>query len=177
MKIRFATVADVDSISNVNYQSWQETYRGIVDDKFLDRLSAEQYKTRKWLPFLSNTVPHRFMFVVENDEGIVVGYCCAGRAQKSLGDIDAELYALYLLRQYHGKGIGRALFTKSINELKERGFKACCLYVLRDNPTVNFYRSFKPDVEGSIIVELGDKEYTELAFGWSDLKMFDSRDV
>jgi len=39
--IRKATLDDSHQIGYVHYKSWLETYRGIVDDVYLDNLSVE----------------------------------------------------------------------------------------------------------------------------------------
>ena len=41
MKIRKAVIADVKGIAKVHVDSWKTTYRDIISDEFLNKLSYE----------------------------------------------------------------------------------------------------------------------------------------
>lgn len=81
------------------------------------------------------------MLVVDRDEE-VAGFAFLGPAR--VGDIDAEdvgeLYAIYVVPEAWGSGIGRALMARVLVQLREEGFREAILWVLEDNPrTRRFY--------------------------------------
>jgi ribosomal protein S18 acetylase RimI-like enzyme len=163
-------MADVAAIAHINYTSWQETYLGIIDDAYLASISVEQCE-KKWTSFFERPNTNKLLLVVEY-EGSVVGYCCAGKASELFYGCEAEVYALYLLKRYQGRGFGKQLFLAAIKQLDERSYRSVCLYVLHDNITIDFYRSFKPDVEEIRNIKIGDREYEEAGLGWSSLHEF-----
>lgn len=168
MHIRFATINDTKALAFINYTSWQETYRGIIDDSFLDTLNIENLNG-KWQSFF-NGDPNKILLVVENENNEVIGYCCAGMARMNKNNFQSEIYALYLLKTYHHRGWGKQLFINAINELQRLGFNSCHLYVLKDNPSVNFYRLFEPGYEQLEKKKIGEKEYDEIIMGWKDFR-------
>jgi ribosomal protein S18 acetylase RimI-like enzyme len=51
-----------------------------------------------------------------------------------------ELFAIYVLPQTQGRGVGRALMVEVVNRLAADGFEEAVLWVLDDNPrTSGFY--------------------------------------
>ena len=51
-----------------------------------------------------------------------------------------ELGALYLLDSVKGKGFGKVLFNKAINELKNMGYNKMIIGCLSENPSNDFYK-------------------------------------
>ena len=51
-----------------------------------------------------------------------------------------EIGALYLLDTVKGKGFGRILFNKAINELKEMNYDKMIIGCLSENPSNEFYK-------------------------------------
>jgi len=51
-----------------------------------------------------------------------------------------ELGALYLLDSVKGKGLGKILFNKAINELKNMNYNKMILGCLSENPSNDFYK-------------------------------------
>lgn len=51
-----------------------------------------------------------------------------------------ELGALYLLDSVKGKGFGKVLFDKAINELKNMGYNKMIIGCLSENPSNDFYK-------------------------------------
>ena len=93
----------------VHYTAWQEAYRGIVDQRYLDAMTPEKclLAAQKW----------RDNILVALDGGRVVGFAGYGACRD--GDlIDAgEVFALYTLSEYFGKGVGKALMDAALTAL------------------------------------------------------------
>ncbi len=54
-----------------------------------------------------------------------------------------------------------------VNELRKLGFQSFSVFVLTKNPTLDFYRKFKPDFEINEVVEIGDEDYDEIGLAWN----------
>ena len=60
------------------------------------------------------------LFVVLDDVEII-GYVSCGKIMRAFDDHTHDIGLLYLLKEYHGKGIGVDLFQFAKNELKSQG--------------------------------------------------------
>lgn len=164
-----ATIDDAEGIAFVNYTSWNETYRGLIDEVYLNSLTLGFYE-KKWQRIINTRSAEGFTRVLKTAEGTLIGYCSGGRAREAFHKAEGEIYALYLLKQHQGKGLGAQLFLDGINQLQQFGHSSCSLFVLKDNPTVNFYRKFQPDIIEPAKVKIDQQEYDDLGMVWSDIK-------
>lgn len=126
------TPAYYEGKARVHYQSWQETYAGLMPPAFLAWNSYERC--------LKMVRTHPQNTVVAVCEGKVVGFACyllsAPQEWKLTGE--AVLAALYVLQEYQGLGLGRALAAEC---LRRTGCRATSLPVLKGNGrAVGFYR-------------------------------------
>lgn len=129
--IRPAVLADAPSIAHVHVQSWHETYRGLIPDAVIDGKSTEKRKAQ-WARGLVDG--SRTTLVAERGDE-VVGLISAIPDD----ECDALLQTLYVLRKAHRVGIGRQLLQRLAAALVARGMQSMRLYVLKENPAVQFY--------------------------------------
>jgi len=117
--ISLAASHEADAIAKVHVQGWQETYRGIFPDEFLDSCDQKE-RAKKWRTSLGNSDQGQKTFLAKLDEKIV-GFIDFGPVlhKNSAENCFGEIYALYLLRAFQGKGIGKALFEKAIDTLSQ----------------------------------------------------------
>lgn len=165
---RFASAEDAAQIAYVNYHSWLETYAGVIDQAYLSTLSISAF-TKKWEQILNPENAQSFTIVAIAGEKII-GYASGMPVFEPFQHFDGYLGALYLLKTHHHLGIGRDLFLQTVSELNKRKFKSICLHVLAQNQAIQFYRKFNPNVEEKSTVKIGEKEYNEIALGWTDIK-------
>ena len=168
--IRPAIIGDAAVMAQINIDSWKSTYAGLIAQHILDTMNYEQY-VAKWQNILDPQNDARRCVFVAEVGNIVVGYVTAGAAIKEDSEYPAELSALYLLREYHGIGIGKALFLSALKELHHRGYESFALYVLKDNMIGrSFYDRFYPDeiLDKEITIEGG--RYCDLLYGWRSIK-------
>lgn len=173
IKIRKATLTDAKGLARVHVDSWRTTYLNIVPDEYLNSLSYENFEQR-WI----NNLPNGGVYVAETESGEIVGFSSGGkeRSGKYTG-FDGEIYAIYILKEYQGQGIGRELVKPITVELKEMGFNSMLVLVLRDNPSRNFYEALGAKYIDEVEVEIGRKQLPELVLGWDDLESFLRRRV
>jgi len=122
IQIRAATLNDVPGIARVHVDVWNSTYTGIVPQEFLDSRTYEN-KTPQWQRIVGEAKPrsHVYVAVTETDE--VVGFTSGGVNRDETYKFDSELYAIYLLKNHHSKGIGRRLFESQFKNSRPFGQK------------------------------------------------------
>ena len=122
------TEEEIRGKAYVHWKSWQESYRGIVDDGYLDRMTVSRCEE------MASRYPENTL--VAKDGERVVGFACAGAVN---GEIDAgEVYALYVLEEYQHQGIGYALMREALSLLK--GCRVVYLWALKENAkALRFY--------------------------------------
>lgn len=151
MTVRIATVGDAEQIAAVHVQSWQGAYRGLLPDDFLANLSVERRITQ----WQSNLTDHADATLVYEDEGKVVGFVSYGRYRdEDLGDNVGEIYAIYLLPDSWGQGVGAALMREGLARLQKQAYQQVSLWVLAgNNRAIRFYEQFGFKADGTTKVE------------------------
>lgn len=169
--VRKAEIGDEAEIANVHLNSWREIYEGLLPQKFLDELPLTFSRRLRW--WKKSIVEAREVIqVVETREG-VVGFSCFGPGRQPDRSNMAELYAIYLLEKYKGKGIGFELLSSGFKRMKEDGFEEAYCWVLDGNPTVQFYEKTGAHAIGETMeVEIGGQKVTELMYVWTNLEKF-----
>ena len=171
MKVREARQADVEAIAEVHVASWRTTYRGIVPDAYLDGLSVDR-RAEMWRGEVVSRPQTGGVFVAVTDAGQVIGFSSCGPSREEDRDYDGELFAIYLLQPYQGRGLGGRLMQVAVRRLVDRGFRSMMLWALAANPASGFYAALGGKELRTKIVEIGGAPLKEIAFGWSDLGRF-----
>lgn len=170
MNIRHATRQDAIGIAHVHVKSWQTTYTGIMPDEIIQSRNIDN-RTAIWTRILNSDNPNNILFVAE-DAGQIVGFAQAGKPQESVEGFDSELYAIYLIEDAQGQGMGRQLMQACAKELHAKGYQSLLLWVLKDNRNS---RSYYEHLGGKIVAS-GEYSPTEtftikkLAYGWADIQ-------
>jgi ribosomal protein S18 acetylase RimI-like enzyme len=166
MKIRKAVLTDAKGIAKVHVESWKTTYSNIVPADYLNNLTYES-REQIWI----NNIPNGGVYVAENNEGEIVGFSSGGieRSGKYKG-FDGELYAIYILKEYQGQGIGTALVKPIINEIIRMGLNSVLVLVLEDNNSRLFYEALGGKKVDTVEVQIAGKKLSELVYGWDDIR-------
>jgi L-amino acid N-acyltransferase YncA len=169
MIIRRARVEDAAAIAEVHVETWRTTYAGMLPDRFLLNLSAEKHEARWWRHVLAGTNSRHYVYVADDEEAGVVGFCSGGCMRGEAAEFDAEVYALYLLDSFQGMGLGKSLFLELVVHLQKTGGKTLMVWVLDQNPARFFYEF----LGGKVIVvrhgQVGGKKIRELGYGWENV--------
>lgn len=163
--IRKATVSDAAAIAYIKYQSWRDTYRGIIADSYLDAMDEAEIAAT-WQKILSPENTRSATHVICNEQGLVLGFISHGRSRERKYNADGEILALYLLNAYRGEGLGALLFHHAIKELNDGGIHSYFVLVLAQNRALNFYRRLGPQEEYPEKVTIDNIEYDEIALVW-----------
>jgi len=167
VKIRTANLTDAAGIARVHVDSWRTTYKGIIPDDFLAKLSYEQ-REHLWDDILADPSRSRFVYVAEDEPGQIVGFISGGRERN--GDIlyTGEIDAIYLLPAYQGRAIGRRMVVTLASRLIQESMTALLVWVLAANPARKFYERLGGQLVYEKETSIGGASLTEVAYGWQD---------
>ncbi len=125
----------------VTAKAWQETYKGIVNDEFLELIGRDSEidkSIERKRKSLNNDLDKSFLLKVDN-KYVGIFRVCKSRDNnyKEIG----ELQALYLLNEVKHIGFGKILFGIAKEEIKKMGFNSMVIGCLSDNTNANnFYK-------------------------------------
>lgn len=121
----------------VHWKAWHEAYAGMISQDYLDNLSLAKCEKMAF-HWPDNTI-------VAKENGRVIGFVCYGDRGDEAPGI-GEIFALYVLAEYYGKGLSRQLMEAGLEQLKQ--YSQVCLWALKDNKrAIRFYEKcgFQPD--------------------------------
>lgn len=177
--IRPAVVGDEEGLAQAHVRAWQTAYRGILPDDFLDGLSVE-VRVERWRGRIGNPGEGEFSLVAETTEGqgqpVIVGFAGGGPEREGFAGTnalryDGEVYAIYLLAEWRGRGIGRLLMGESTQRLIGAGHRAVVIWVLKDNTNaLHFYEALGGVLVGEKPITIGQTDLREVAYGWPDAR-------
>ena|SRR2546425_54676 len=114
INLRWATVSDSPAVARVHVQSWRESLAGIVPQSFLDEMSVENRAQAFRTRFAADSYR---MLIAETAANGIIGFADFGKARETNRPYQAELYAIYLARDFQRQGIGTKLFTLGVTSL------------------------------------------------------------
>ncbi|WP_062115208.1 GNAT family N-acetyltransferase [Aureimonas sp. AU40] len=174
--LRPATPEDAEAIAALHVASWRETYAGLLPEAMLAELSVES-RAELWRRILApaHAASGAAVWLAEeNEKGLLAGFgaCGAQRdAELRQTGFDSEIGALYVLRAFQGRGLGRRLMVALAGHLAGSGRSGAALLVLRDNaPARRFYEALGRRMVGERSESGPEGEIVEIAYGWADLQ-------
>jgi hypothetical protein len=138
--------ADAEALARVHVQSWRETYRGLLPDAYLARMS-EAAHARRFAHALTRPGPDDVTLAVADRWGLA-GYAQGGPSRRGVPG-EAEVATLYLVR----------------------GARSLVISVLRDNFAARgFYEHLGGEAEPARMEPgPGGGSYWEVAYRWADI--------
>ena len=161
--IREATLNDIPAVAKMHVESWNRTYKGIIDQDYLDNMKNN---LEKRIERMKNEFHLRKMIVATIDNEIVAfsEFTLTNDFSKDL-DIDCELCGLYVKNEYIGTGIGTQVFNYIRNLfIKHNRHKMGLWCAKENNNAVGFYKSKGGNQVKEKTFKLAGKEYSEIAF-------------
>ena len=163
-QIRGPGPADATGIAEVHVATWQSAYAGIFPDDFLSAMSVE-HRAEVWNRILEEATDGAGLHVAVAGDRIV-GFAHGGPSRDTDARDAAEVYAVYVLPEYWGTGVGRALHDALVAELTAGAATEATLWVLEPNHRARaFYEreGWKYDGRAETI-ERGDTAVQELRY-------------
>lgn len=154
LKIRTARKEDASAIINININSWRETYKEIFPDIFLNSLSENIEES---INKCKNNISE---YIVATIDDMVVGFCRIGKNKKGYLSNYAEIYALYIDKDYKGQKIGTSLVKYCFSILNDK-YDFCLISTLKENSANVFYKKINGNFIGTCKFNVMDNSYIE----------------
>lgn len=168
VEIRKAKPEDAEQIAQVHVKSWQTTYQKMIDEEVLSSMKWED-RVDTWRQTIKDLEDNALIIgAFEGDK--LLGFLSGGSVRKALDDCDSEIYAIYLLKESRGKGIGKELMEAFFSWLREKDFQSCLVWIAEKNPYQSFYSAMgarKSDYRG--VSRIQNNKLTTVAYIWDKI--------
>ena len=140
------TPEEIEGKSLVHWQTWREAYDNLLPAEYQETMTLDRCR------FFSQKYPENTLIAMDGKK--VVGFISYGNFRDET--IQAgEIIALYVLKDYYGKGVSKQLMHAAFVALDQ--FSEIYLWVLKDNKrAIAFYQKMGFTFDGlEKILELG----------------------
>ena len=140
------TPEEIEGKSLVHWQTWREAYDDLLPAEYQETMTLERCR------FFSQKYPENTLIALDGKK--VVGFISYGNFRDEA--IQAgEIIALYVLKDYYGKGVSKQLMHAAFVALDQ--FSEIYLWVLKDNKrAIAFYQKMGFTFDGQEqILKLG----------------------
>lgn len=136
--IRNMSINDIEQKGYVHFKAWQETYKGLMDDRYLDNHTLEKCVQ------IAEKFPENTLVAVFDQK--VVGF-----AAYTVTDYNdekfGEIKAIYILKEYQNRGVGKALMRECLKRLIHN--ENIIVWVLKNNKkSIDWYSNFGFQIDG-----------------------------
>ena len=161
--IRTSTLSDANEVAKIHVKSWQQSYRSIIDEHYLENISFNDRLELRSKILQSNDSNQIHLVAVY--DGRIIGFCDAGPAFDNNANYRGEIYAIYLLEEFKKMGIGQQLLQIAHEFLAQKKLLPYVAWVLKANHSAcAFYQKNGGIVSGEKIEEIGGKSCTEVSY-------------
>ena len=150
--VRSATLADLDQILEVFLACWRESYRTVLPESVVAKMTDEKARSL-WTQVMGD---NPLSVIVAVRDGRVLGLVRFG-----VEDGEAMIYSLYVSPCAQGLGVGTALEDRALCRLRRLGMSRVRLWVFGSNQTaIGFYRvhGWRPDSRTRVEEDYGEPE-------------------
>ena len=163
IKIRKVTFSGLVQLQNISRQTFLETFAEANTEEDMNKYLEKAFSLEKLTAELSDQ-DTEFYFALLNNE--ISGYLKInlGEAQTDVNDdYSLEIERIYVLQEFKGKGIGKALYTKATALAREKGLDYIWLGVWEHNHSaLSFYRYLGFEEFSRHIFMLGNDRQTDI---------------
>lgn len=167
--IRPANVTDGDQIAEIHIAVWRTTYRSLIPQQVLDRLSVSE-RAARWRTIISEATVYPVYVAIQDDQ--VIGFGCGGVARSGELGQEMEVYAIYVLEDFQHRGIGSELLKTIFRDFRAHAKTSAGCWVLRGNVTARrFYEKLGAQPTTERIDQLESFALDEVGYAWSDIDL------
>ena len=160
MKIRIATINDIDQLCEIGKITFVETYgeqntpenlRNYLQEKFNEKQILDEINTSKTI------------FLLVELENEAIGYAkMRENLVENPDSMSFEIERIYIIRNYQGQKYGAILMQKCIDVAIENNYESIWLGVWEHNPkAIKFYQKWGFETFGEHIFQLGNDAQTD----------------
>jgi ribosomal protein S18 acetylase RimI-like enzyme len=157
IRIREAQHPEHPEITDISIRIWKQAYRGLIEDEFLDNLSAEEWLKGR-IQWFSE---HDDFSIVAVYKEQIIGFSDFGISRHPKYG-KGEIYAIYVLPEYQGYGVGKLLMREAIRQLQQKNMIPYIVITLENNiPAQKFYESIGFHFTDKVLSCIGESDYIE----------------
>ena len=159
--IRLNRIEDQEGMARIKVDCWQDTYKNIIEQSYLDSLNYE-IQTNKYIDSFDE---YKNMVLVAEDVNNhkIIGYACFSTDANEYAD--AELISLYIDKNYSRRGVGTSLLRETIKELKKYNKRTMMLWCIKENKNaIKFYEKMGGIKAFDKMAKIGNKVYQEYGY-------------
>ena len=158
--IREATSVDVPALARLHVTTFNETHAPVL-------MNGPTYEVREyqWRQAFESADGSWFCFVIEDAHGELIGFAKGQPyAHGDHPDFAGELNKIYLLREFHRRGLGRRLLGHVARRFLSQDISSMLLFGDARNPSNLFYEAM-----GAEKLFAANGEFHG-GYGWRDLR-------
>ncbi len=121
-------MCDADAVFAVAQEAWRFTYASIFDPVFIEQFVSRNYAPEQLRALALRVDSNDLFFDIAVEADQVVGFCNIGVTAQG-----AQLFRIYLLPAYIGRGIGSELLRRGEAFLRSRKVDRYFCFVHKDN--------------------------------------------
>lgn len=169
MKIRLATLTDLEAIARLHVASWDASFSQFAPE--IVKARGDQYPKRlaSWRDILSGDDTFTYV-AVDNDEIIGFGQGSDVDTDWDLPQYDGEINRLYIAPNTQGRGIGKALINQVATTLQQQGKKSIVVAAWTINKPA---RAVYEHLGGQFIKEVPQEwqgfNNSQTVYAWDDI--------
>ena len=130
-------VDDIEPLSQLHAVAWRQTYEPALGPGH--QYPTAQLRKHQWQQKFATQSGAWFCIVVEY-EGQLIGFASGNDfSVDKFPEIKGELNKFYLLKDYHGYGLGKRLFKEARQRLLDHNITNMIAFTDPDNPTGKFF--------------------------------------
>ena len=160
--IKECSLEDIEKVKDISEKTFYETFSEDNTEENMENYLKENFSYDKMTSEISNTYS-KFYIVESNDEVVAYMKINFDKAQTEEGyDNTIEVQRIYVLEDFKGKRIGKALIQKAIEIGKESKVDYLWLGVWEHNiKAIGFYEKLGFKKFDTHIFKLGDDEQVD----------------
>ena len=158
--IREARLADAAAVARLHVETFNETHAALVRNG-----PTFEVRHRQWREVLQSDDERCFTYVVEVDDGQLIGLAKGQPySHEDQPDFSGELNKIYVLREFHRRGLGSRLVGRVARRFLSRGVNSMLLFGDAVSASNRFYEALGAE---RLFATSGDFHG---AYGWRDLQ-------
>lgn len=171
LDVREARLVDAKSLARVEVDSWRDTYPTLLPKNYLAKTMRVAKTRAGWRRRLTEGGETTIVVVPRRAPERVLGYATYGPSRTASLPYVAEVYAIYLLPEFVGQGLGRRLLAAVARRCINAGITSLCVEVLERNPNRFFYDAMGAKLAANKTHWFGGANLPTLVYGWQDISV------
>ena len=150
ISIRRSKPSDTWLLAELGAQAFRDAFAADIPENDLTAYLADFFTLERLTARIADRLT---LFLIAESDGEAIGYACLNPAEPPRcvnGPDPVQLERLYLLKPWHGRGVGSSLMRACLSEARRRGYRTMWLSSWEINSRANsFYRKWKFEPIGS----------------------------